>query len=122
MQPFVLSQRSCHPSAGACLQAILPAVASKQAFNSMPRHPLAYLRAYVTCGLIAMVQLAYPAAAADRTSKINPTEWTHRHTSEEIQAMGVRPHTEVTSNPGQSARLRRIQRRQQTGIAPRPHS
>ena len=88
----------------------------------MPRNPLAYVRAYVTCSLIAMVQLAYPAAAADRSSRINPTEWTHRHTSEEIQAMGARPRTETPSQTEQSARLRRIQRRHQTSIAPRPPS
>lgn len=43
-------------------------------------------RAILSYYIVAMAQFLSPAAAADPASKINPPEWSYRHTQEEMQS------------------------------------
>jgi hypothetical protein len=49
-----------------------------------------YARGLASFHLVAFVQFLSPAAAADPASRINPPEWSHRHSREELQAYGMR--------------------------------
>ncbi len=77
----------------------------------------ARFRACVSLFLVAAAQFLSPAAAADPASKINPPEWSHRHSEKEIKAYGktVAPRGTPTRSTAvlRESRLRRILKEQQ---------
>ena len=85
--------------------------------TSAVRIRISCYRAILSYYIVAMAQFLSPAAAADPASKIDPPEWSYRHTQEEIQSYGARVAAQEPEKKSdqsiREANLRQILRRQQ---------